>query len=99
MTSLYLATVQEKFRQAAPSMQFVQNSLDAIEIWLSGTNTIPAELEQNIVREMADIFGEDMSFTVKGRLHGAGDKGAGPSGLIINNLQLPRTCQSDYSTD
>ncbi|MFP8782055.1 phenylacetate--CoA ligase family protein [Planococcus plakortidis] len=99
VTSLYLATVQEKFRQAAPSMQFVQNSLDAIEIWLSGTNTIPAELEQNIVREMADIFGEDMSFTVKGRLHGAGDKGKGPSGLIINNLQLPRTCQSDYSTD
>lgn len=98
VTSLYLATVQEKFQKAAPSMQFVQNSLDAIEIWLSGTDFIPAELEQNIIREMAGIFGEDMNFTVRGRLNGASEE-PGPAGLIINNLQFPQTCQSDYSTD
>lgn len=98
VTSLYLATVQEKFRKAAPSMQFIQNSIDSIEIWLSGTDSVPAQLEQDIVQEMAGIFGEDMSFTVRGRSTGPSE-GSGPAGLIINNLQFPRTCQSDYSTD
>ncbi|RLJ90495.1 hypothetical protein [Planococcus citreus] len=98
VTSLYLATVQGKFQQAAPSMQFVQNSLDAIEIWLSGTDFVPPQLEQDIIQEMEVIFGEDMIFTVKGRSNGLSEE-TGPAGLIINNLQFPRTCQSDYSTD
>lgn len=98
MTSLYLATVQGKFQQVAPSMQFVQNSLDAIEIWLSGTDFVPPQLEQDIIQEMTGIFGEDMIFTVKGRSNDLSEE-TGPAGLIINNLQFPRTCQSDYSTD
>lgn len=98
MTSLYMATVQEKFQQAAPSMQFVQNSVDAIEVWLSGTEFIPKELERDIVQEMAGIFGEDMSFTVRGRSTSPSEE-MGPAGLIINNLQVPRTCQSDYGMD
>lgn len=98
VTSLYMATVQEKFQQAAPSMQFVQNSVDAIEVWLSGTEFIPKELERDIVQEMAGIFGEDMSFTVRGRSTSPSEE-MGPAGLIINNLQVPRTCQSDYGMD
>ena len=98
VTSLYLATVQEKFQHAAPSMQFIQNSVDAIEIWLSGTEIVPKELEQNIVQEMAGIFGEDMRFTVRGRSSSPAEE-IGASGLIINNLQVPRVCQSEYGMD
>lgn len=98
VTSLYLATVQEKFQHAAPSMQFIQNSVDAIEIWLSGTEIVPAELEQNIVQEMAGIFGDDMRFTVRGRSSSPAEEG-GAAGLIVNNLQVPRACQSEYGMD
>ncbi|MEZ0482283.1 hypothetical protein [Planococcus sp. SSTMD024] len=98
VTSLYLATVQGKFQQAAPSMQFVQNSLDAIEIWLRGTDVVSPQLEQDIIQEMAAIFGEDMIFKVRGCSNSPAEK-TGPAGLIINNLQFPRTCRSDYSTD
>lgn len=98
VTSLYLATVQEKFQQAAPSMQFVQNSVDAIEIWLSGIDLVPKELEQDIVQEMAGIFGEDMRFMVKGR-SGSPSEEIGAAGLIINNLQVPRTCPTEYGMD
>lgn len=98
VTSLYLATVQEKFQQVAPSMQFIQNSLDAIEIWLSGTEFVPKELERDIIQEMAGIFGEDMSFTVRSRPTSPME-GMGHSGLIINNLQVPRSCQSGYGID
>lgn|GEM_PF-6630093 len=98
VTSLYLATVQEKFQQMVPSMQFIQNSVDAIEIWLSGTEIVSKKLEQDIVQEMAGIFGEDMSFTVRGRSKKQAEE-IGPGGLIINNLQFPKTCQSDYGMD
>lgn len=98
MTSLYLATVQEKFQQMVPSMQFIQNSVDAIEIWLSGTEIVSKKLEQDIVQEMAGIFGEDMSFIVRGRSNKQAEE-IGPGGLIINNLQFPKTCQSDYGMD
>lgn len=94
VTSLYLATIQEKFQQTVPSMQFVQNSIEAIEVWISGIAVVPAQLERDIIQEMASIFGEDMRFTVKGRSNDF-SKETGPAGLIINNLQFPRTCQSD----
>lgn len=99
VTSLYLATVREKFCQAAASMQFIQNSPDAIDIWISGTNYIPTELEKQITKEMAAVFGEDMRFTVRGR-QSEPEATSGDSGFVINNLQLPKTtCQSDCGMD
>ncbi|WP_271854102.1 hypothetical protein [Planococcus maritimus] len=98
VTSLYLATIQEKFQQVAPSMQFVQNSIEAIEVWISGIVIVPVHLEQAIIQEMVGIFGEDMRFTVKGRSAKPPHE-TGPAGLIINNLQFPRIWQSDRGTE
>ena len=67
----------------------------AIEVWISGIAVVPTQLERDITQEMANIFGEDMRFTVKGRLNDF-SKEMGPAGLIINNLQLPKTCPNDY---
>ncbi|WP_341961712.1 hypothetical protein NM897_01475 [Planococcus maritimus] len=89
VTSLYLATIQEKFQQVAPSMQFVQNSIEAIEVWISGITIVPAQLEQDIIQEMVGIFGEDMRFIVKGRSTRPLQE-TGPASLIINNLQFPK---------
>lgn len=99
VTSLYLATVREKFTQVLPSMQFVQNSLDAIDIWIGGTDFVPFDLEKEIMQEMAAVFGEDMRFTVRGHQSEPGET-SGYSGFVINNLQLPKdTCQSDCGMD
>ncbi|MBT2581589.1 hypothetical protein [Planococcus sp. ISL-109] len=93
VTSLYLATVREKFRQLAPAMQFVQNSLDEIIIWIDGEGTLLLETEQQIRQEMISIFGADMRFTVSRRHVETADSGRYP-GLVINNLQK-HICQSD----
>lgn len=96
VTSLYLATVQEKFRALAPAMQFVQNSLDEIIIWIDGDAPLPFDSEQQIRQEMVQVFGADMRFTVRSREVEQVDL-AESSGLIINNLNLnkricPREC-------
>lgn len=96
VTSLYLATVQEKFRALAPAMQFVQNSLDEIIIWIDGDAPLPFDSEQQIRHEMVQVFGGDMRFTVRSRdveQVGLADS----SELIINNLNLnkriyPKEC-------
>lgn len=95
VTSLYLATVQEKFRDLAPAMQFVQNSLDEIIIWINGDAPLPFDTEQQIRQEMVQVFGADMRFTVRSReVEQVGL--AKSSGLIINNLNLnKRICPSE----
>lgn len=85
VTSLYLATVREKFRKVVPCIQFVQNSLDAIEILVSGKSYIPLEVEKALTQEMIAVFGEDMQFTVRSRQSDA----KAYTNLVVNNLQLP----------
>jgi len=48
-------------------MQFVQDSLDEIIIWIDGDAPLPFDSEQQIRQEMVQVFGADMRFTVRSR--------------------------------
>lgn len=97
VTSLYLATVRDKFQEAAPFMQFVQDSADGVVIRVGGGEGITPALEKEIIQEMRAAFGEDMHFTVK-RQTGKPHEKDSERELVINNLQEMEVCGSDEGT-
>ncbi|MGN1443038.1 MAG: phenylacetate--CoA ligase family protein [Acutalibacteraceae bacterium] len=84
-TSVYLSLVSGDFLNSVKSMQFVQNSLDTIDIYVCADNNyIDEQMNKIITDKLHYSMGDDMNFVI----HRVDDIPKDPSGkyrLIINN--------------
>ncbi len=63
-TAIYLSLVSEEFMNSVRRMQFVQDSIDQIDILVEADEHYRPEMNQIIVDKLKYSFGEDMKFVV-----------------------------------
>mgnify|MGYP001372791151 CR=1 FL=1 len=86
-TAIYLSLVSEEFMNSVRRMQFIQDSIDQIDILVEADEHYRPEMNQIIVDKLKYSFGEDMSFVV----HVVDEIPKEPSGkyrFIKNNLAV-----------
>lgn len=83
MTSIYLSLVSSGFDNSVKAMQFIQNDLDSVDIYLVTDNKYKREMDQIILDKLNYNLGPDMDY----RIHLVDELHKDPSGkcrLIIN---------------
>lgn len=84
-TSIYLSLVSEDFANCVKAMQFVQNSLDTIDIYIVTDDKYKEQMDDIIIQKLKYSMGKDMNFII----HKVNEITKEPSGkfvLIKNNI-------------
>ncbi|MGG0249776.1 phenylacetate--CoA ligase family protein [Peribacillus frigoritolerans] len=84
-TAIYLSLVSEDFLNSVKRMQFIQNSVDEIQVLLEVDKTYKKEMNQIILNKLQYSFGNDMKFNLQ-LVHEIPRESSGKYRLIINNM-------------
>ncbi|MDO4587041.1 MAG: hypothetical protein Q4C95_07050 [Planctomycetia bacterium] len=63
-SSVYMSLVSEDFRNSVKGMQFVQNSIDTIDIYVAQDVGYTADMDQIIIKKLQYSLGQDMNFVI-----------------------------------
>ena len=84
-TSIYMSLVSEDFQNCVKNMQFIQNTIERIDIYVVATEAYTDSMDKIITDKLKYSFGDDMEFIIH-KVDEIPKMESGKYRLIINNL-------------